>query len=125
MGFLRPDKIYRAPCRWYPGGPIGQIEYYIAAPGATFYTGANTFRPLKFWRGETNEGVGELTGNSVRRFWSGIWNGKPDGHAHVGTANDFAGLTAYPGPTTPDHLPVCAPNLPEGGGGGGGGGGLF
>lgn len=107
MGWLREGKCYRAPVRWYPGGPVSQIEYYFAKPHARWYEGRHMFFPIMFTRGETNSGVGELTGQSVRRFWSGKLEHTPPGLRHVGTEDDFRGRTPYPGPTFPHQLPDC------------------
>jgi len=108
VGWLRVGNAYRAPAKWYGGGPTSQIEYYFADPAAEWIPYPQRFFPLGFFRGETNTGVGELTGKSVRRFWNGVWAEKPPGTAHVGTASDFGGLSAYPGPTDADHLPNCS-----------------
>lgn len=114
MGFLRDRGIYRAPCRWYPGGPIGEIEYYWAAPGAQWYDGPQAFFPLNFFKGVKNEGVGELTEEGPRQF--NLRNLAPPapGVSHVGRPADFAGETPYPGESTLEQLPNCAsPTLPD------------
>jgi hypothetical protein len=113
VGFLRDRGIYRAPCRWYPGGPIGEIEYYWAAPGAQWYDGPQAFFPLNFFKGVKNEGVGELTEEGPRQF--NLRNLAPPapGVSHVGRPADFAGETPYPGESTPEQLPNCgSPTLP-------------
>lgn len=109
MGFLRKGSIYRAPCRWYPGGPIGEIEFYEAAEDAEWYDKEHTFGPAGlFYSEKFPDGVGELTlPAKKRRYWSGVWDEKPPGLAHVGTESDFKGLTPYPGPSWPSELPVC------------------
>lgn len=109
MGFLRKGKCYRAPCRWYPDGPIGTIEYYYAKPNAQYYSGEHIFFPLGFFGSDGQGGdVGELTGPGIKReYWSGELAEAGAGFHATGTADDFMGETAYPGPVDGDC--VCGP----------------
>lgn len=100
VGFLRKGKTYRAPCRWYPDGPIGTIEYYVAAPGAAYLTGDHIFFPVGFYdRTGDDADVGELTGEGhVRVIDGGIEPATEPGVGYTGLAADFRGETPYPGP---------------------------
>ncbi len=99
VGYLRKGKCYRAPCRWYPGGPVGTIEYYEAAPNARWYRGQQDFFPWGLFVGEENESdVGELTQLDQRSYWSGKLPNPPAGLFYVGSESDFKLETPYPGP---------------------------
>lgn len=101
VGWLRKGKTYRAPCRWYPDGPVGTIEYYVAAPGAKYYEGEHIFFPLGFWAKDGIGGdVGELTNGEdyKREIDAKIAPATEPGIAYSGSVADFRGETPYPGP---------------------------
>jgi hypothetical protein len=107
VGFLRQGSLYRAPCRWYPDGPIGEIEYYYAEPDAKWYDGTQIFFPQNFFKGSENTGVGELTDQGPRDFRQQRLTPPCPGQWAVGTVADFNGETPYPGETTLETLPDC------------------
>lgn len=98
VGFAQ--RCYEAPCRWYPGGPVGRIRFYWAKDGAL----PLPYSPTVFWpyqfltQLENRADTGEITGKGLRRWYNGVnVNNLPGDHCE-GTAEDFAGLGTNPNP---------------------------
>jgi hypothetical protein len=119
VGVVR--SCYRAPCRYYRGGPIGTIRYYFVPKTNPIFYGDNVFWPatemLHEFTNVTNPG--EIAG-TPRAYDRGV-NFRPecDGTSGVGTHGDFAGLTDWPGapPAPGDGAPLpglLVTNLPFG-----------
>ena len=89
VGCLR--SCYTAPCRWYPGGPIGRIRFYFARPGAQVFPLRNIFHPYSQVKQLVNSGVGEITGPGLRVYDKGRNRSNLDGTHYEGTPADFLG----------------------------------
>jgi hypothetical protein len=89
-GYIR--SAYTAPCRWYPGGPVGRIRWYFTKP-----TAQNLPVPTVFWPysmeldHENRDGVGEITGKGLRVYDRGVNVNELPGDHYEGTPDDFAG----------------------------------
>jgi len=83
---------YTAPCRWYPGGEVGKIQFYFAAPGAGLLPFPTVFYPFANFLDITNvSDPGEIVGYGLRDRYNGVNPSPPAGDHCEGTADDFAG----------------------------------
>jgi microcystin-dependent protein len=102
--------VYTTDCRWYVGGPVGQIRYYFVPASNAQLLGWSPFSPatelLSDLPDHDDGGTGEV-GGAVRTYYRGT-NTRPDldGSHPVGTAQEFAGDA--PVPTVAPPVPDCA-----------------
>jgi hypothetical protein len=84
---------YSAPCRWYPGGPIGRIRWYRCDANAKPLPFPTVFWPYNQVLDLTNTtDTGEITGRGLRVYDKGTNFNALQGDHYEGTAADFAGL---------------------------------
>lgn len=95
VGFLR--SCYTAPCRWYPGGPVGRIRFYFAKEGAEHLPFQTCFHPYsQVLQLENSTLPGEITGPGLRKWDRGDNFNDLAGDHYEGTPADFAGLGISP-----------------------------
>jgi hypothetical protein len=91
------QRCYTAPCRWYPGGPIGTIRYYWANPGASVLPFNTVFWPYQpVMQIENSIYPGEITGRGLRKWDNGKNLNNLPGTHYEGSAADFAGNGVSP-----------------------------
>lgn len=97
VGVLR--SCYSAPCRWYPGGPLGRIRFFFADADAQPLPYKTVFHPYsQVLQLDNTADPGEITGQGLRRWDRGENFNNLNGHHCEGTAADFAGLGIDPHP---------------------------
>lgn len=95
VGMVR--NCYTAPCRWYPGGPVGKIRFYEAEPTASWLPFKTVFWPYnQVLEIENITEPGEITGPGLRRYDKGINVNELPGTGFIGTREDFAGISVNP-----------------------------
>lgn len=95
VGMVR--SFYRAPCRWYPNGPIGEIRFYEAAPGAAWFMEPTVFHPYsQVLQLENHHFPGEITGKGLRIWDAGVNTNNLPGDHYEGTPEDFIGCGTPP-----------------------------
>jgi hypothetical protein len=88
VGMVR--SFYKAPCRWYPGGPIGEIRFYEALPTASWFMDHTVFHPYSQVLQLENKAMpGEITGHGLRIWDAGVNTNQTPGDHYEGTLDDF------------------------------------